>query len=175
MECGIETNQSLPLSLTFFPKKKRGALSLARDFATSDNANQFVRSGRFLSWYPVVVFQFGNWLVCVFSCVRGCACWAPSKNQVIRRAKLLVLVGYWCCVVGEGDTSPCGGKILDSRFSVLDSPFSTPICSSPRVLKIAIKPRTLVRTCDCVSVLFARVCVLVLQWNGKLWIKCKRK
>jgi len=88
---------------------------------------------------------------------------SPSKNQVIRRAKLLVLVGYWCCVVGEGDTSPCGGKILDSRFSVLDSPFSTPICSSPRVLKIAIKPRTLVRTCDCVSVLFARVCVLVLQ------------
>lgn len=108
-------------------------------------------------------------------CVFVCACWAPSKNQVIRRAKLLVLVGYWCCVVGEGDTSPCGGKILDSRFSVLDSPFSTPICSSPRVLKIAIKPRTLVRTCDCVSVLFARVCVLVLQWNGKLWIKCKRK
>lgn len=85
--------------------------------------------------------------MCVFSCVRGCACWAPSKNQVIRRAKLLVLVGYWCCVVGEGDTSPCGGKILDSRFSVLHSNLLQ--SPSPENRDKTEDTRAYVRLCEC--------------------------
>jgi len=30
----------------------------------------------------------------------------PVQNQVMRRAKLLVLVGYWCCVVETTTTAP---------------------------------------------------------------------
>lgn len=31
---------------------------------------------------------------------------APSENQVMRRAKLLVLLGYWCCVVETTTVAP---------------------------------------------------------------------
>lgn len=34
------------------------------------------------------------------------SCGAPSENQVMRRAKLLVLLGYWCCVVETTTVAP---------------------------------------------------------------------
>jgi len=74
-----------------------------------------------------------------------------------------VLCGWWRRVRQNSRFS-----ILRSRFSVLHSN----LLQSPSPQKIAIKPKTFVRTCDCVGVSLARVCFVFLQWKGKFWIKC---